>query len=188
MGFCARPFNLTGYPDGNIVLCCSWWEYGAVPAAAEGAVARDDRTHQTTGDDLATVVTRLGLVLEGTPALAASQRESDLRALSKLIRVFAEAIHRHLNRPAVSEKNAGDVPDEFVSALHEVIETITNRRQGARSQFNAPMAPNRTGAAGRGQTGVLAALMAADAAGRSTPDGDRRVSMPEEPDPCCQRR
>ncbi len=27
MGYCARPFNLTGYPDGNIVLCCSWWYY-----------------------------------------------------------------------------------------------------------------------------------------------------------------
>ncbi len=27
MGFCARPFNLTGYPDGNIVLCRSWWDY-----------------------------------------------------------------------------------------------------------------------------------------------------------------
>ena len=119
---------------------------GAVPAAAERAVARDDRTLRTAGEDLATVVTRLELVLEGTPARAAPQRESDLRALSKLIRVLAEAILRHLDRPAVSEKNTGDLlPDEFVRVMHEVIETINNRRQSAKSPLSAMRRWLRTG-------------------------------------------
>ena len=110
---------------------------GAEPAAAERAVARDDRTLETLGEDLATVVTRLELVLDGTPARAVPQRESDLRALRRLVRVLAEAILRHLDRPGASEKNTGDLPDEFVRVMHEVIEKINNRRQGAGSRFGA---------------------------------------------------
>ena len=110
---------------------------GAEPAAAERAVARDDRTLDTLGEDLATVVTRLEVVLDGTPARAVPQRESDLRALRRLVRVLAEAILRHLDRPGGSEKNTGDLPDEFVRVMHEVIKKINNRRQGARSRFGA---------------------------------------------------
>lgn len=106
---------------------------GTVPAA-DGA--GDDRTIQTAGEDLATVVKRLELFLEGTPARAASQRESDLRALSKLVRVLAGAILRHLDRPAVKEE-LGDLPDEFVRGLHEVIERVNKRRPGARSALRA---------------------------------------------------
>ena len=97
---------------------------GTVPAADR---AGDDRTIQTAGEDLATVVKRLELFLEGTPARAASQREADLRALSKLIRVLAGAILRHLDRPAVKEE-LGDLTDEFVRGLHEVIERVNKRR------------------------------------------------------------
>ena len=109
---------------------------GAVPAAAERAVARDDRTLQTASADLATLVAKLESLLEGTPARAASQRELDLQALSRLIRVLGAAIRRHLDRPAGSEQ-IGDLPDEFASVLHEVIETIDHRRRGPRSAFSA---------------------------------------------------
>ena len=107
---------------------------GAEPAAAERAVARDDRTLETLGEDLATVVSRLEFVLYGTPARAVPQRESDLRALRRLVRVLAEAILRHLDRPGVSEKNTGDLPDEFVRVMHEAIQKINNRR-GVGSRF-----------------------------------------------------
>ena len=106
---------------------------GTVPAADR---AGDDRTIQTAGEDLATVVKRLELFLEATPARAASQREADLRALSKLIRVLAGAILRHLDRPAVKEE-LGDLTDEFVRGLHEVIERVNKRRPGARSALHA---------------------------------------------------
>ena len=98
---------------------------------------RDNTTVKTAGEDLATMATRLELLVEGTPASAARQREADLRALSKLARVAVEGIVRHLDPTAGREMNADVLPDQLVTELSEIVETINKRRRGAKSTFDS---------------------------------------------------
>ena len=109
---------------------------GAAPLAE--VEARSDGTLKTTGEDLPTVVAVLELVLEGTPASAPLQREADLRALSKAMRVLVKAILRHMDQPASGSQNAGEFPHELIEELSEAMEPIKQRRQSRTgSMWNA---------------------------------------------------